>query len=628
MSEMSINKDALIQQIQRYKEEYWNGNALISDIAYDALIETLRKLDPAHELVTKIETGVIGDKKVTHKVPMLSLQKVYSKEELYDWIKKVSRNGGELFKIQPKYDGISCHCENGVYSTRGDGKIGQNISEIFNGLRGEIDFENGKNLKSKSDFYGEIVIKNSDFSTVYKNIKNNAGKVFKTQRNAVAGIFGVDDYTIYAKQNAKITLVDYDKYTFFCTLNDFEMKWDIISQIISKLDYPMDGIVVKLADDSYSKYLGFTEHHPKGQIAFKFENISKWTTLKDIVWGMGKGQITATAVFETIEINGVNITKAVVPMASENLPNIMNGDFTIGTKLFVERAGDVIPHIVKVETNKNGQPFMLQNCPFCGEPLYVDKNVVACHNVFCAERAIQNVYYSLVSLGCKNIGEAIVRDIYNISQITNFNTNSFIQYVTSSVGKNKIASTLGYGTTSANNIVREIMLIKENTQESVLASLNIPNLGKKIAKVLIDEYKTIDNLFSDNTKYSDLSVLPGIGEVMAERIYTSINNIAFRNYVKVYIGWFEFAKETNTNSSTAPWMSKGKVCFTGAMVYERKKMFEIAKKAGFEPIDSVTKDCKLLVMADVNSTSSKAMKARKMGIGIMTDKDFIKNYEN
>ena len=167
-----------------------------------------------------------------------------------------------------------------------------------------------------------------------------------------------------------------------------------------------------------------------------------------------------------------------------------------------------------------------------------------------------------------------------------------------------------------------MMLIKNNNPASVLASLNIPNLGKKIAGVLIDKYKTINNFF-DNAKYAEIINLPGVGEIMAERICKYKNNAYYCIYAKEYASWFELnnpAGKVNTK--------KGKVCFTGAMVYERKQMFDIARKAGFEPIDSVTKDCNILVMADVNSMSTKAQKARKMGITIMTDREFINKCQN
>lgn len=615
-----MTEKELVKTILKYRDAYWSGNSLVDDSTYDDLIETLRKINPNNEILTQIETGKIKGKTVNHTVPMLSLQKVYTKDNLYKWMKTVARNDGELFLIQPKYDGISCHCDHEIYSTRGDGKIGQDITEILIGLHAVVEFEENRDIVNKPDFYGEIVIKNSDFNTIYKNIKNNTGNTFKTQRNAVAGIFGVDDYTFYAKQGAKVTLVDYDKYSFPCKLKEFDMKWDMISQIITNLDYPMDGIVVKIADEYYSKMLGNTEHHPRGNIAFKFENVSKWTVMRDVNWGMGKGQITATALFDPIEINGVKIIKAVIPMASDSLPNIMNGDFTLGTKLLVERAGDVIPHIIKVETNKNEEPFFLEKCPWCGSKIVVDRNTVYCENPNCEEKLIQSIYYSLVTLGCKNIGEGMVRLIYNMPKINPIrNIKDFINFVTSSEGRNIIKNTPGFGDVSSNNIYREIISIKSNNSVAVLASLNIPNLGKKVAGVLMEKYKTIDNLFSGSTKYTELINLPGIGEIMADRIFKCINDIQFSSYVKDYVSWFEL----NISSQTGNITKKGKVCFTGAMMYERKKMFDIARKAGFEPIDSVTKDCNILVMADTNSMSTKAQKARKMGITIMTDKEFI-----
>lgn len=618
--ETTFDKDKLVELIKKHREEYWNGNPSISDAQYDALIESLRYIDPMHPLLTNVETGGnIKGSEVVHKKPMLSLEKVYSKETLKAWMIKVARSDNEMFLIQPKYDGVSCHFENTRFATRGDGNVGQDITNAYYRF-GNIETNLGKEWTG-ANIYGEIVIKKSVFENKYKNIVNVSGNKFKNPRNAVVGLLSNDDYNFYLKQNAEFTFVDYNLHSYKCSLKDFDFKWNIISQIIEKLDYPMDGIVVKLEDKNYSDYLGFTAHHPKGQIAFKFENVSQWTKLKDVEFGMGKGQITATAIFETININGVSINRAVIPMMSENIPCIMKKHFTKGSKLLVERAGDVIPHIVQVNTDPYAEPFIINKCPFCGEEIEVIGNQVVCTNSLCTERNIQNVYLSLVALGAKNIGIQTVRVIYDMMGIQNFTTKAFIDFVFSSNGREKIVNAAGFGFTSYNNLLRDLMLVKENVEENVIASLNIPNVGKKIGKVLIDKYQTIDSIFVHPAFHSidELKQLEGIGDVMAERLFKVACNFNHQCYVDEYVKWFTFKTQNNLVS-----VASGKtICFTGAMRYERKEMQRIAIEKGFNPVPSVTRGLDILVTADVNSTSSKIQKAKRYGTKVISEDDFF-----
>ena len=154
-----------------------------------------------------------------------------------------------------------------------------------------------------------MIIRNSDFRSNYINVKSKAGIPFKNQRNGIAGILGTDDVDFYAKQGASITFVDYDKYYWETSCFFFADAWDhIVESILKNTDYPLDGIVVKLKDKIYSNYLGYTTHHPRGQVAFKFTNSKATSKLIGVEWGMGKQQISAIGLIEPVEISGITIT--------------------------------------------------------------------------------------------------------------------------------------------------------------------------------------------------------------------------------------------------------------------------------------------------------------------------------
>lgn len=607
------------------KQCYWNGTAVMEDWVYDILCHFMKAKAPSVMQVIEhsTETGLPLSKKVTHKVPMLSLNKVYSIEDLVAWVTSVARTDDEEFLIQPKYDGVSCFydSEKNQFSTRGDGFVGEDITLAMKTI-GKIDHSKETN---SFDILGEVLIKKSDFNTLYKNIRNAKGENFKNSRNAIAGILGTDDIDFYANQKAVIHLVDYDLYSFKAKANNFEQSFQIAKQVITNLDYPMDGIVVKLADRAYSKYLGSTAHHPKGQMAFKFQNSNAWTPLKTIEFGMGKGQLTATAVFRPISLGGVTITRAVIPIYSETLPCVKKGDFVQGCELLVERAGDVIPHIIEVQSCP-GPKFDIENCPFCGSPIKIVGSSVVCTNDLCHEKLVQRLYLSLVALGIKDVGECTVRDVIDSCKFAEqeINLGGWFNYV---LGKDFIrimSVSIGYNIISAKKIQVVTEKIRTSTIDKFIASLNIPNVGIRIGKELskLGDLNTVLNASIDT-----LSRINGIGSIMAERIFDYFNQN--RKTILEYSKHFDFSQHQKAKHKADDYKvtedGNGRtVCFTGAMRYRRSEMAKIASKRGFVPVDSVTKNLDILVLAD-NETdaSSKCQKARQYGIDIIREEDFL-----
>ncbi|MBR4222747.1 MAG: hypothetical protein IKR81_16430, partial [Victivallales bacterium] len=207
----------LEEQIRHHNDLYWKkGTPEISDVEYDRLVETLRSWDPENPLLKKVEAPAAAGEKIVHTKPMLSLDKVYTKEELRQWMAKVARSSDELFFVQPKYDGISGKLEHGVLVTRGDGRIGVNITDKL----AIIDIESEK----RDGILGEIVIRNSAFETLYSGVKTKAGTPFKNSRNAVAGIVANDGVEFYQKQGARLTFIDYDTNSHSLKLNEFAEK--------------------------------------------------------------------------------------------------------------------------------------------------------------------------------------------------------------------------------------------------------------------------------------------------------------------------------------------------------------------------------------------------------------------
>ena len=279
---------------------------------------------------------------------MLSLNKAYSIEEVMEWARKNCREN-ETLLIQPKYDGISANYDGSVLATRGDGENGENIS----GKLPLIELEtSGYTGFLDRPVRGEIVIRDDDFENLYSHITKKGGGHYKNSRNAVAGIMGLKDISDMLRQGAKLTLVDYNMICYRVPVNDLEKKWPGIVAEIENLLYPMDGIVVKIADEEYSESLGNTAHHPRGQIAFKFVGIRRQSKLLDVKWSFGKNCLTPVAEIEPVDIGGITIKHATL----HNIQNIIDRGIQIGDTITVERAGDVIPYIVDSTPGDDRKP--------------------------------------------------------------------------------------------------------------------------------------------------------------------------------------------------------------------------------------------------------------------------------
>ena len=618
--------------ISKANNAYWNDNKpIIPDVEYDRYIEELKSISPDNALLSHIG-GAKG--KYRHNPPMLSLNKAYSYEDVIKWAKSVSRNDDEMIFIQPKYDGLAGKIENNRLTTRGNGTYGEDITShkdlvsvehIINdknsidGIVRRYSFDKYISLiEIEQPVYGELLITNEIFEEYFASgkILRIDGSKYSNPRNAVAGLFNQKDISTLPK--GIVTFVPYNNQSIGVYLNRFEQTIESNIKEIEKdykKKYPLDGIVFKIYDKNHYESLGNTSHHPKGAIAFKFQNASEESTLIDIEYGIGKENITATAIFSTINLNGTNISRAVVPMQSKTLPCIMNGDFRKGSLIVVEKAGDIIPHITEIHSS-DGEVFKISCCPFCGSEIEVTESSVRCKNVNCRKKKIHKLYESLSILGCKNIGETTV-DILckNILQqkFLDISLANWMQEFSDNRNFLKMSEISGFGELSSKKVIEETIKIKQTDLIKFIACLCIPNVGTKIGKEFSKKFKNIESLLF--ISISDISELDGIGDVMASRIvsYFKENNEYIKNLAKHF--FFE-SKIENENSR--------KICFTGSMSLSRSEMSKLAKENGFQVIDSVTKDLNILVVSDnADMTSSKCIKAQKNNVKIIRESDFL-----
>ena len=612
----------LENEIRKHNDLYWNGKELeVSDVEYDKLVKELSELDPNNELVQNFAVpNMSNEKLITHSHPMLSLEKIYSSEELAKWIKKVSRSLDEKFIVQPKYDGMSGILENGTLSSRGDGIKGQDYTNKLC----MINFETTRSIDPKKDYMlGEIIIRNSDFNDIFPSIMSKAGIPFKNQRNGIAGILGTDDVDFYKNQGAIITFVDYDINSIYTTAKDIIKDWESIAEQIQKCDYPLDGIVIKLQDSDYSASLGCTAHHPRGQVAFKFTNQKAISKLIDIEWSMGKKQLTAIGLIEPVELSGVTIKRVKLQLTKPKNTSVetclIDGSLQIGDTVVVERAGDIIPHIISSTPGIKRQRVELKECPFCGSELFVNETSIQCAdtNGGCIETYIQEVYNSVMTLGFKNVGEAYIRTIMTDPSLNVKNIADLMEL------KWEDLKLKEYGTRKKEIFFEEIEKAKHNaTKVQVFASINLYGIGKTVSKLLIDNFDW-NELINGKISKNQLLLIKGIGPSVVE-VYDQLgynkngSEKYWTNVLNRMTKLFDFKEIKEIQSSNGL-----TICFTGKMEHKRSEMEAIASERGFIPMDKVDKTLNILVCADPNSGSSKLQKAAKYGTKIISEADFM-----
>ena len=599
----SMDAAAVAELLAYHDQRYWELNdPLISDARYDQIVERLRQLVPDHPLLHKIHTpAVMSDGKVRHKKAMLSLDKAYSLESLIEWAQKYARTPGELLLVEPKYDGISANFDGSILSTRGDGEVGEDIT----GKLPLIELETpGYCGKVDRPVRGEIVIRDDDFRNIYSRIRKKDGGTYKNSRNAVAGIMTLKEITPMLMQGAKLTLVDYNLISKPVKLDELSAKWEELKFAFASLPYPMDGIVLKFADAAFRESLGATAHHPRGEIAYKFTNLSAQTTLRGVEWSFGKNCLTPVAKLAPVELSGITIKRATL----HNVQNIIDMDLMIGDQVTVERAGDVIPYIAASAPGEKRTSPLISECPACRSKLVRKGPELCCPNPECPGSRLQLLAAAVKNLGIERLGEPTVAKlmkkfhIRHLKELFDLTRGDFLQLE-------------GFAAKSAENLYNEIQKARTVDDFQLIAALNIPGVGANIAKLILEKFP-VEALRSASE--DALAEIPGIGPERAKAVVSCLKERS--EELDELLG-------AVTIRAKAPAGELPGICFTGKMPEKRSFYEKLAQAHGYAPMDSVTAKLASLVAADVNDNSSKLKNARRLGVKILSLDEFLSSLE-
>jgi len=603
--------EQLVNKIAEARKQYWEtGTSNLSDSEYDQLLIQLESNDPSHPLLTEVEfkEEIDPSLKVKHPTPLLSLDKKYTKEDMFAWMSKVARSPDEKFVITPKYDGLACrwYVKDRILATRGEGGIeGENITEKIP----LIDIEGNSAVSfigsnpPKTDIAGELLCKTSVFNNT--NLTRSNGKPYATERNLVAGVInniGVEQFL----GKIRLNFVDYNTNRFVRTIEGLNGEFDDIVSNLINLDYPTDGIVIALEDTVYADSLGITSHHPKHSVALKFPDEEKEATLLSVTFQMGKSKITPVANITPTLLDGVNVQR----ITMHNAKFCIDNDIQIGDTLIIKRAGRVIPNIVRSIPGETRTPISIDSCPSCGGAIIYDEPFLKCKSKDCGGSIQKKLEYAAKVLGLDVLGPGTISKC-----IEEFGCRTILDLI--DLAYEDFLEIEGFAETSAQNAADAIASLVSTPQPdyNILASVGVSGLGTTVWKKLLVEYTVEELLAMDNW---DLERLNDIGPERASLIYDTLNNDETNAMIG---GMYECFDVISTKGSVA---ELKKVCFSGNFPHPKKHYADIASSKGYEVVTSVTKSLDLLV--NNGAVTSKVSKAQSYGIRVVNIDDFISKF--
>ncbi|MFG6318274.1 MAG: NAD-dependent DNA ligase LigA [Clostridia bacterium] len=639
----------------KYAKAYYDDdNPEISDFEYDMLMLELRELEKQYpefvtsDSLTQHVGGTVkeGFEKVEHEVPLLSLQDIFNFDELVSFDERVTKalETKPTYVVETKIDGLSVSLEykNGEFvrgATRGNGLIGEDITENLKTIK-----HIPKKLKENIDIIvrGEVFIGKNEFEEMNREREENEQTLFANARNAAAGSLRQLDSKITASRPLDIFIFNVQKSDDIKFVSHFEsleylkklgfnvnqvvVPCNTIDEVIreiekigenrEELSFGIDGAVVKVDNLEYREILGANYKTPKWAIAYKYPPEAKETYLKDIVCQVGRtGAITPMAILEPVKVAGSTISKTTL----HNEDFIKEKDLRIGDRVIIQKAGDVIPEVVRSVTEKRtGNEIIFEMprvCPVCGAIAVREEGeaVVRCMGIECPAKQYRNIIHfaSREAMNIKGLGDSIIDELLSrelISNIADLYTMKLEDF----------ASLKQNGKKFAQNLIDSINASKNNEFYRVLNGLGIRHIGAKSAKGLAKKYKNIDNLI--NASLEDLKETEDVGDIMAESVYNFFKQEQTLDLIsKLKDAGINFEQVEEENSDNR---FEGKVfVLTGALEkYSRKEAEEIIEKFGGKTSSSVSKKTSYVLAGE--ESGSKLVKANELGITIISENDF------
>ena len=613
------NKTAeeLAALVEYHDLRYWVLNSPeISDAEYDRIVEELRKKSPGARQLSELKTIEVSSSKIRHHVPMLSLQKAYTFDEVMTWAKKYCRSAQEILFFSPKYDGVAGDWDGKILSTRGNGYEGDDISDKIPMIHFQgIGKQNVTLGAVSTPVRGEIIMTLPEFSRHEKE--------FKTPRAASAGLLGRNDTAV----EFELTFVAYDTNREQLTLGELtEERFRKIIAAFSHLPYPQDGVVIQLADREYFDSLGASAHHPHGAIAWKFgSDEGIWSKIENILWQINRQDITPVA-----EITPVVIGKRTVKRVTlHSAGYLQDNDIQIGDHVQIILSGDVIPKIVSCEPGEERHTAMIESCPVCHSPLSWRDERILCSNLQC-EAVIKAALLDFgQKLQLKGFGRSAVDYLYSIGVRSREDMADKLLYCR----KFGFAALPPAGNALQKLLTADTLL----TEVQKLVACDIFMLGETHARTICEKYslETIFNHAGDEVFFRKAlpsarakTIADGISQ--RQNLWEKIEELADdslygKNIPAGVIRAVNIPGYPDLDEKNVKRIGNGQlICLTGRMPWVRAELYKICTAAGFVPVDRYNSSVSLVVYADANLLSNKLSSAIRAGKATEHILDFVK----
>lgn len=629
-----------IDLLNKATKAYDEGHPIMSDKEWDSLYFSIKGQADSQGIDYQVVSEL---KKVEHNHLMLSLDKTKDIEVLKSFI------GDREYVVMPKYDGLSCSL---LYKkgklvraeTRGTGQVGEDITHNAMVIPSIPKWINDESEEVIVD--GEIICRNNifqkNFSDQYSNSRNFAAGSIRLLDANECGKRGLEFWAwALIKSDSKTNSFNQNMLSLFN--NRFYETWisskevpsieAAISEIKAWAAYysiPIDGVVVRYDDEEYSSSLGNTAHHPRGALAFKFYDETYPTRLFNIEWTMGRlGTLTPVAVFESVEIDGAEVSRA-------NLHNIsimkeLLGDKPYqGQKIEVYRSNMIIPQIYsadKSEPTVRVEYFDIPEiCPYCGAKL-TQKNengsiVLYCNNSECESNLVVRLdhFAGKKGLDIKGLSRATLEKLINYGWV-----NSIVDIFNLKQHRDEWVKKEGFGPRSVDKILAAIEKSKENCELSkIISAIGIPLIGQNVAKDIAKYFSTYENFRDAINKNYDFTQIPNFGLSKAYEIMNFDYQEADR--IAELITFSAVKAEKNLLLAHLDGLT---FVITGKLTEykNRAELKSIIEENGGRVVETINKKTSYLINNDINSTSAKNLAAKKAGIPILSEKEFRKKFD-
>jgi DNA ligase (NAD+) len=601
--------DELVATLEEYNSAYRSGRPIVSNEVYDKMLSQLVELAPNHPFLQAVEPEVFEDKRqVRHPIPMLSTEKAYTFEQLRRFCQRVIKEAAAVgvtdpvLRVTPKLDGLAGRDAGDLFATRGNGEVGYEISSAFD--KGVIA------LGGRGQGIGEIVAVDSYF-------KAHLAEFFVHPRNMVVGIISSDTLNENARKALEEGMVHFVPYRQLPFWEGIPQKLvekidGIKKELLGQIDYPNDGLVAEVMDETVRQHMGATSHHYRWQIAIKEKGDTAVTSVETIIWQVGRtGNVTPVLLVEPIALSGATIRRVTAHHAG------MVQCLSIGPGAVIEiiRSGEVIPKLEAVH-KKAATVNLPENCPVCHTKLEWSNDFLKCANQRCPAQIEQRISHWFKTLG--------TADWFGIKTIQKLVKNGFDSFEKIYAMDEEAFKKLGFGPVQSSNLASALVLSRTRPVEDwrFLAAFGIPDLGKGDSRKIL-AHIALEKL--PEIAAAEIEQISGFGQKTSLSIQSGLASIldTFHHMLALQ---FNLSRTPITAENTrlkSP-IAGLKIVFSGKMQEgSRAEMQAMAREMGAIVQSAVSSATDFLICGE-KVGAVKVQKAKKLGLKILSEADYHK----